>query len=77
VQIAAGAQHSVALDALGRVFAWGSGKNGKLGLGDELYRATPVHLLELATAAGQVRKISAGQEHSACISRDGKAFSWG
>jgi alpha-tubulin suppressor-like RCC1 family protein len=77
VQVAAGAQHSLALDALGRVHIWGSGKYGKLGLGDELFRATPVVLSALNELDGAIAMVSAGQDHSACVSERGKVFCWG
>ena len=76
-KVAAGAKHNLALDVYGRVFVWGSGKNGKLGLGDEHYRAAPVCLDVIGELAGPVHFIAAGDESSACISRTGKAFSWG
>ncbi len=35
-QIACGDSHNLALSAEGRVFAWGSGAYGRLGLGTEM-----------------------------------------
>lgn len=38
--VAAGMQHSLALSEDGRVFAWGAGHYGALGLGPSEYRCT-------------------------------------
>ena len=44
IQIAAGDNHSAALTADGRVFTWGRGKYGQLGLGSFETSSTPQHV---------------------------------
>ena len=75
IKIAAGTDHNLALDALGRLFSWGSGKFGKLGQGDEFFRAVPTIVSDLNDVI--VVEISAGMSHSACIASTGKVYSWG
>ena len=41
VKVCAGDSHSMALNAEGRVFIWGSGSYGRLGLGSELNQYSP------------------------------------
>ena len=78
MQVSAGDSHNLALDATGRVFVWGSGKHGRLGLGDELFRATPVCLDQSCFAdESPIASISAGAQHSACISSTGTLYTWG
>lgn len=80
VRIAAGAEHSLAVSESGEVYSWGCGSDGRLGhkrfkglaLKDEW---KPRLLRQLETKS--IQSISAGQMHSACVSRDGQAFLFG
>ncbi len=51
VQAACGGTHTLALTAEGRIFIWGRGSFGRLGLGDERDRYSPVEV-KLPGAAG-------------------------
>ncbi|CEM11562.1 unnamed protein product [Vitrella brassicaformis CCMP3155] len=42
--ISCGAFHTLAIDAEGRVYSWGAGEYGELGLGDFRHRASPVRV---------------------------------
>ena len=77
--VSCGAEHSLVLATDGRVFAWGAGRNGRLGNG-----ACKSHPLPTQVAAfdnlmphSQVVKLSAGQAHSAALTADGRAYTWG
>jgi YD repeat-containing protein len=72
--IAAGLDHSVAIDADGAVWCWGSNDSGQLGDGTTADSDTPVAVagLTLDTVA-----IAAGMYHTASIDTDGAVWSWG
>ncbi|GBG28740.1 RCC1 and BTB domain-containing protein 1 [Hondaea fermentalgiana] len=70
VQVACGGSHTLALLEDGSVYAFGKGRNGQLAAGDSLesvaaYRTTPHHVQALADF--KVLSITAGGDHSACI----------
>ena len=72
----AGESHSLAIDASGRVYAWGRNGEGQLGLGDEKARSRP------ARVGGQlermvVRAVAAATIHSAAVTMCGRVFTWG
>ena len=73
--IACGDHHSVALlERSGEVYTWGRGDDGRLGLGDEGFRAIPTLVPHLAA---QIVEIVAGSDHTIVRRADGKIFSWG
>ena len=74
-QISAGEGHSVAIDRNGRVWGWGSNNNGQLGDNSTSVRATPVSIFSAATRT--FCKISAGQNFTTAIDRNGRAWGWG
>jgi alpha-tubulin suppressor-like RCC1 family protein len=73
-EISAGYRHSLAIDKNGRVWAWGDGASGRLGVNSTLTRATPVAILG---ALKTFCEISAGANHSAAIDKNGRAWCWG
>lgn len=63
VQIAAGAAHSMALTASGKVYAWGSNSNGQLGIGSFTDSSVPVLATSWRTglsATGTVDSLNGG-----------------
>jgi alpha-tubulin suppressor-like RCC1 family protein len=78
VQVSAGATHSLALLADGRVLAWGNRSSGKLGDGGAIEgdQLTPVQV-DLSGFASPVTKVSAGALHSAALLADGTLITWG
>eukprot|EP00301_Raphidiophrys_heterophryoidea_P005389 c12267_g2_i1.p1 GENE.c12267_g2_i1~~c12267_g2_i1.p1 ORF type:complete len:837 (+),score=207.66 c12267_g2_i1:49-2559(+) len=74
--VCVGSTHCVALSAEGQVYSWGIGKSGRLGQGscedDEKYPT-----IIPALKGYQASVISAGWGHSAVLSSDGRAFTWG
>ncbi len=73
VSLAAGGQHALALDAAGRVFAWGDNSFGQLGVGSFDASGTPQPVSGLPT----IVEVAAGPFHSAALAADGRVFAWG
>ncbi|MDR2151307.1 MAG: hypothetical protein LBO72_00650 [Helicobacteraceae bacterium] len=75
VAIAAGADHAIALDSEGRVYAAGLNNFGQLGLGDAKDRDR----FELVTSLAdrKIVAIAAGYDHSFAIDETGAAFASG
>ena len=71
-QIAAGINHSVAIRSDGILFTWGQNNGGQLGLGDTVYRSSPVQL-----GASSWSQISAGSSHTIAIRSDSTLWAWG
>ena len=67
-----------ALTASRNVFAWGSGKHGKLGVGDCRDAFVPRLVIELSTKGDSgVVKIVAGAHHAHALTAGGSLYSWG
>ncbi|XP_029010158.1 probable E3 ubiquitin-protein ligase HERC4 isoform X2 [Betta splendens] len=75
-QVACGSQHSLALTKDGRVYTWGQGSRGQLGLGTRRLGASPPQHLRALSGIPLVQ-IAAGGEQSFCLSVSGAVFSWG
>eukprot|EP00656_Telonema_subtile_P054087 TRINITY_DN7982_c0_g1_i2.p1 TRINITY_DN7982_c0_g1~~TRINITY_DN7982_c0_g1_i2.p1 ORF type:complete len:349 (-),score=51.62 TRINITY_DN7982_c0_g1_i2:82-1005(-) len=73
VQVAAGANHVLAVTVDGTVFVWGSNQSGQLGLADTVDRWSP----ELLDRGWEATHVAAGAAHSSCVTRDGALFCWG
>jgi len=73
--ISAGTSHSLAIDKNGRAWGWGYNSFGRLGDNSIISRLTPV------SVAGAIIKtfchISAGNQHSVAIDKNGRAWAWG
>lgn len=77
IQICCGNKHAGAVTAGGSLFMWGSNANSELGVdtGEEKDIAEP--LVVQIPGNKPVSMIACGFEHSVCITKDHKAFSWG
>ncbi|XP_014241643.1 ultraviolet-B receptor UVR8 [Cimex lectularius] len=73
--IACGLEHAVALSEDGRVFTWGCGTRGQLGLGNLENCKQPTEVEALTGL--KVSCISAGGWHSAAVTADGDVYTWG
>eukprot|EP00931_Biecheleriopsis_adriatica_P060509 TRINITY_DN36354_c0_g1_i1.p1 TRINITY_DN36354_c0_g1~~TRINITY_DN36354_c0_g1_i1.p1 ORF type:complete len:1720 (+),score=309.26 TRINITY_DN36354_c0_g1_i1:45-5204(+) len=73
--IAAGAQHSFALDD-GAVWAWGRARNGRLGTGDSNQNLFAPVVIESTLQNGMVF-VAAGEAHSGSIDKTGRVYTWG
>jgi alpha-tubulin suppressor-like RCC1 family protein len=63
--VAAGGQHTCALDAAGSAHCWGGNIDGELGATGPFMMATPT------TIAGPIVAIAAGSDHTCLLSADG------
>ncbi|XP_060835591.1 E3 ubiquitin-protein ligase HERC2 isoform X3 [Rhopalosiphum padi] len=75
VQIACGAQFSVALTAAGQVWTWGKGEYYRLGLGrgEHVRRPTLVNQLKLVS----IDYIAVGTLHCIAVTTQGDVYCWG
>ena len=76
VAVAAGWDHSLALDRSGTVYAWGDRSHGQLGDG---VRETgkPVATPRPVPGLSNIVAIAAGGQHSLALRKDGTLFAWG
>ncbi len=72
--VSAGAEHTCAIRADGRLFCWGSGDGGALGIGAIEDHATPVQEMG---AAIDWRQVSAGAGVTCAIRMDQSLYCWG
>jgi alpha-tubulin suppressor-like RCC1 family protein len=73
VQVAARADHSLALRSDGVVWAWGDGTWGQLGIGASNGLVLPTRVL----VPNGVVLIGAGERHGLALDRDGAVWAWG
>lgn len=91
VDIAAGSQHSMAVDYEGNIYVWGTGSDGQLGVGDyrvngdpDVYSA-PLRLTGFDNVDGsenalrdvKVASVAANTSYSMAIDEDGNLYVWG
>jgi len=79
VSVAAGACHSVALASDGKVWTWGRGDGGRLGLGDTLSHPTPkcVRFSASGSALWPTSMIAAGASSTILLSSTGELLTCG
>lgn len=73
-KVAAGADHTLALTASGKVYSWGANARGQLGLGHSRPVATPT-LVD--TIARKVSEVAAGAYHSVILTGFGSVYTMG
>jgi hypothetical protein len=77
VNVSLGTEHATALTDSGELYAWGSGRHGKLGLGHENESFVPTQVKGLLEGK-RVAAVSAGNNHTAALTLpDGAVYTWG
>ena len=75
-QVTAGLNHTCALTTAGKVYCWGSGELGQLGIGGTTSYTSPQHVS--ATAINEkVVQISAGAYHTCALLNSHEIYCWG
>lgn len=79
VMVASGCQHTVCVCAKGKVFSWGKNSFGQLGLGncEDVNSHTPMEVLRFGTHDKKAVLVSAGDMHSAVVTRQGNMYTFG
>lgn len=73
-QLALGLNHSLALTADGKVYAWGANQYGQIGQSTTLaQRPVP----DVVKGLPETRQVAANQDHSLALAKDGSVWSWG
>ena len=77
--VSAGREHTLALRDDGTLWAWGSGANGQLGLGDTGSRQMPTLIADADISGDEWISISVGFNglHSIAVRDDGALWAWG
>lgn len=75
--VAVGPNHTAAIDAEGRLFTWGRGAMGLLGLGvmNHRHEEAPQQVKTLSHC--RVAQVACSELHSACVDNEGRLFTWG
>ena len=76
IAVAAGAYHTLTLTKGGELYAYGLGKGGKLGTGDEQPMPLPTRILG-SLSNKKVTSIAASTNHSLCSTSQGHVYAWG
>jgi alpha-tubulin suppressor-like RCC1 family protein len=75
-QVAAGLNHSVLLDAQGKVWSFGVSSRGQLGHGDYDSQLAPKKVGG-TLAREVVTAVACGQHHTVALTKNGEVFTWG
>ncbi|CAM6124002.1 unnamed protein product [Calypogeia fissa] len=73
VQASAGARHSVVLTASGKVFGWGDGEQGQLGMSNSAMQLQPILISDLGIIGKQLFFVVAGGEHTMAVFQQQRA----
>ncbi|KAA0153643.1 hypothetical protein FNF27_05778 [Cafeteria roenbergensis] len=76
-QVAAGAEHTVAITDALEAFAWGSGSCGRLGTGSSDAAFAPQLLRHPTGEPFRFTKVACGARHSLAVAADGSLWAWG
>lgn len=77
VSVSLGKHHSLACDASGNVWAWGSNLYGQLGFGSNAVDTQPTPKRVTGLKAYTVTSVSSGSKHSGAVTSSSTALTWG
>lgn len=76
--VAAATHHSLVVTKKGHLYAFGLGKGGRLGLGDDQPQQCPLPKRVLGPLQRRkVVSVAAAENHSLCVTSQGDVYSWG
>ena len=75
IQVSCGRMHSICVTDSNRIYSWGCGQNGRLGHGSTDDELIPKEILFLSHL--KVIDASAGESHSAAVTKSLKVYTWG
>ncbi|XP_051823686.1 probable E3 ubiquitin-protein ligase HERC6 [Antechinus flavipes] len=76
VFVSCGKEHSLAICKTGRIYSWGSGSRGQLGIKEFKDQCSIPKNIE-ALSREKIIQVSCGHYHSIALTQDSKVFSWG
>ncbi|GAX18447.1 hypothetical protein FisN_2Lh097 [Fistulifera solaris] len=76
VGVSGAPHHTVVVTASGHLYAFGLGKGGRLGTGDEAPCSVPTRVMG-ALSQRHVIAAAAADNHTVAVCRDGSVFAWG
>ncbi|XP_074130227.1 putative E3 ubiquitin-protein ligase HERC6 isoform X2 [Sminthopsis crassicaudata] len=76
VFVSCGKEHSLAICKTGRIYSWGSGSRGQLGIKEFKDQCSIPKNIE-ALSSDKIIQVSCGHYHSIALTQGGKVFSWG
>lgn len=74
-QVAAGGNHSFVLSKSGAIYGWGRNTFGQLGVNDNKDHELPRQCRPMRTQ--RIKYICCGENHTACLTLDGRVFTFG
>lgn len=78
VKVCAGSDFSLGLTSEGKLFAWGQGIDGQLGVNSQSSSSVPVEVTASGALAGKtIVSMAAGSSHALALTSDGQVFAWG
>ncbi len=76
--VAAGSDFALALDSHGKVYAWGFGSHGELGIRNTFKKTVPVAVdTSRALSGKKIVAIAAGSNHAVAVDDKGMVYTWG
>ena len=77
VSIAAGYNHTAAIDNTGNVYTWGTNGSGQLGNGNTTQQNTPILINNSAILNKVILSIVCARDHTIALDNTGKVYAWG
>ena len=77
MRVAAGRNHTLAINSRGELYAWGANDNGQLGIGTVIPRGESELTPQRVGSDSDWEAIRAGEDHSLALKSDGTLYAWG
>ena len=77
MRVAAGKNHTLAINNRGELYAWGANDNGQLGIGTVIPRGESELTPQRVGSDSDWKVISGGKDHLLALKSDGALYAWG